>query len=125
MSRLCVALLILVAAPTALQAQSMNAESFYKRAVALKAKGPMALVSGDFKPMMREAKATGLRVRSTRLATLKAGGQPRYCPPEGARRMGPEEFIAALSKLPAADRSRIDMSEAMTRVLARKFPCSA
>jgi len=120
-----IAALILLSLSGAAAAQSMNADAFYKRAVALKAKGPLALVSGDLKPMMREANATGLHVRSARLATLKAGKQPRYCPPEGAKRMGPEEFIAALGKIPAAERSRIDLSEAMTRILARKFPCTA
>ncbi len=120
-----IAALVLLTLSGAASAQSMNADAFYKRAVALKAKGPLALVSGDLKPMMREAKSTGLHVRSTRLATLKAGRRPRYCPPEGAKRMGPEEFIAALGKIPAAERSRIYMSEAMTRILARKFPCTA
>ncbi len=120
-----IAALVLLTLSGAASAQSMNAEAFYKRAIALKAKGPLALVSGDIKPMMREAKATGLHVRSTRLATIKAGRQPRYCPPEGAKRMGPEEFIGALGKIPDAERSRINISEAMTRVLERKFPCAA
>ena len=120
-----VAALVLLSLSGAASAQSMNADAFYKRAVALKAKGPMALVSSDLKPMMREAKATGLHVRSARLATVKAGKQPRYCPPEGAKRMGPDEFIGALGKIPAAERTRIDLSEAMTRILTRRFPCGA
>lgn len=123
MQSLRIATLVLIASSGAASAQSMNAEAFYKRATALKAKGPLALVSRDFKPMTNEAKATGLHVRSTRLATIKAGKQPRYCPPAGSKRMGPEEFIAALGSLPAAERSRISISEAMTRVLARRHPC--
>ena len=118
-----VSALILLTLSGAASAQSMNADAFYKRALALKAKGPLALVSRDFKPMMREARATGLNVRSTRLATVKSGKQPRYCPPEGAKRLQPEEFVGALGKIPATERSRIDLSEAMTRILARKFPC--
>jgi len=98
MLRTRIAALLLLTLSGAASAQSMNADAFYKRAIALKAKGPLALVSGDFKPMMREAKATGLHVRSTRLATVKAGKQPRYCPPGGAKRMGAEDFVAALGR---------------------------
>jgi hypothetical protein len=37
--------------------------------------------------------------------------------------MDDKEFMARLSGIPAADRARIDMTEAMTRVFAAKFPC--
>jgi hypothetical protein len=37
--------------------------------------------------------------------------------------MDTEEFMRRPAQIPAADRSRIDMAEAMTRILAVKFPC--
>ncbi len=123
MSKLRVASLMLLVVPAAAPAQSMNAESFYKRAMALKAKGPLALMSRDLQPMIREAKAAGLKARAARLAAVDAGHKPRYCPPKGSKRLGNEEFLNAMSAIPAAERAAIDMTEAMTRILIRKFPC--
>lgn len=115
------AALILLPAPAA--AQSMNAETFLKRAQALKAKGPLAFVSRDLRPIVNEAKAAGLKARATRLAAIADGRRPRYCPPKGAKRLGNDEFLAGMAAIPAAERVRIDLTEAMTRILVRKFPC--
>lgn len=116
--------LILLAIPSAASAQSMNAETFYKRAMALKAKGAMALMSRDLRPVVNEAKAAGLKARKTRLAAEASGKQPRYCPPKGSKRIGNEEFLDGMAAIPAAERARIDMTEAITRLLVRKHPCS-
>ena len=115
--------LLLLAGPAAASAQSMNAEAFYKRALALKAKGPLALMSRELKPVVNEAKAAGLKARTMRLAAAAAGRNPRYCPPEGSKRLGTKEFLDGMAAIPAAERARIDMTEAMTRILVRKFPC--
>ena len=112
--------------PGAASAQSMNAEVYHKRATALMKKGPMALFSrGEIKALMQEGQAAGQRARETRLATLKAGGKPRSCPPEGKQSMTTDEFMKRLSAIPAAERARIDMTEAMIRISAQKFPCRA
>ncbi|MGI8931065.1 MAG: hypothetical protein ACR2FK_01600 [Sphingomicrobium sp.] len=114
--------LLLLAVPAAASAQSMNAEVFFKRAQALKAKGVLAMMSRDLNPVVNEAKAAGLKARTTRLTALAAGRRPRYCPPVGSRRLGNEEFFNGICH-PAAERMRIDMTEAMTRILIRRFPC--
>jgi SLT domain-containing protein len=118
-----IAALILVAVPATAPAQSMNAEQFFKRATALKKKGPLAMMSRDLKPIIAEAKAAGLKARATRLATVAAGRRPRYCPPEGSGRLGTEEFLKGMAAIPLAERIKIDMTEAMTRILVRKHPC--
>lgn len=118
-----VASLLLVGIPAAASAQSMNAEAFFKRAMALKAKGPLALMSRDLKPVVNEARAAGLKARATRLAAVAAGRTPRYCPPDGSKRIGNEEFLNGMAAIPAVERARIDMTEAMTRLLVRKHPC--
>ena len=117
------AALALVTFPAAASAQSMNAEAFHRKATGLEAKGPLALFSGDLKRLGNEAKAAGQRNRELRLAATKAGQKPRYCPPDGPQAMGNTEFMARLGAIPAADRARIDMTEAMARILAAKFPC--
>jgi hypothetical protein len=37
--------------------------------------------------------------------------------------MGSDEFMKRLAAIPAADRARIDMTEATTRIMAAKYPC--
>ena len=111
--------------PAAASAQSMNAETFHRKAVALQKKGPMALLSGDLKVVMNEGKAAAAQARAQRMAAVKAGQAPRYCPPPGVKGMGSDEYMAGLSAIPAAERARIDMTEATNRILARKFPCRA
>jgi hypothetical protein len=117
-------LFLLTALPGAAQAQSMNAEAFFKKAQTLKARGPLALMSRDLKPMIREAKAAGLKARSIRLAAVAAGHTPRYCPPKGSKRLGNQEFMDGMAAIPPAERLSIDLTEAITRILVRKYPCN-
>ena len=120
--RAAIALSLIV--PAAASAQSMNAEQFHSRAEALQEKGVMALFSrGEIKALTSEAQAAGKRSGELRKAAVKAGQTPRYCPPEGPVSMGDKEFMTRLSAIPAPERSKIDMTEAMTRILAAKYPC--
>jgi hypothetical protein len=106
-------------------AQTMNAESSHQRATKLKKKAAMAIFSrGEIKTLMNEGQAAGKRAREQRLAAIKAGGRPRYCPPDGPQRMDSDEFMERLAAIPAAERARIDITEAAVRVLEHKFPCS-
>ena len=119
--KLLVAAVVLL--PTMASAQSMNADVFYQKATGLQRKGMMAIFSKDVKVMMSEGKAAGEAARRQRLATLKAGQKPRYCPPEGPQKLGSEEFMTRLGAISHAERIRINMTEAMIRILAVKFPC--
>lgn len=122
-SKLLFAALVL-AVPGVATAQSMNAEAFLQRANKLKAKGPLAIFSRDeIKVLMDEGKASADAARRQRLAAAKAGGKPRYCPPEGPQQMTSDEFMTRLAAIPRAERQRITMTEATTRILIAKFPC--
>jgi hypothetical protein len=115
---------LLLILPAAALAQSMNAEQFHSRAAALQKKGVMALFSGgEIKALTAEAQAAGKRAGEIRRAAVKAGQLPRFCPPQQPISMGDKEFVTRLSAIPAEDRARIDMTEAMTRILAAKYPC--
>jgi len=117
-------LLSLAAVPAA--AQSMNADVYHSRAAALMKKGPLALMHrGEIRALMEEGKKAGEKSREQRLAIVKAGGKPRSCPPEGKQTMDAREFMARLGAIPKAERQRIDMTEAMTRISAAKYPCKA
>jgi hypothetical protein len=124
--RLAVGAVMLLALPGLAAAQTMNAEEFHKSAVALQNKGAMAVFSmGKVKALMAEAKAAGENARRTRVATISQGKKPRYCPPDGPRTMSSSEFMNRLSAIPAGERVKIDMTEAMTRILEAKFPCGS
>jgi hypothetical protein len=107
-------------------AQTMNAEQFHQRATALKKKGAMAIFSGgEIKALTNESKAAAAKASEQQLAAIRTGQKPRFCPPEGKHSLGSDEFMTRLEAIPAAERARIDMTEAMIRILIQKFPCPA
>lgn len=115
---------LLAVAATPAGAQTMNAEAYHKRASSLMKKGPLALFSrGEIKTLMEEGQKAGAKSREQRLAIIKAGGKPRSCPPQEQVSMNADEFMKRLAAIPRAERERIDMTEAMTRISAAKFPC--
>ena len=115
--------LLLLAVPAAASAQTMNAELFHQRSLALKAKGAAAVFSmGEVKLLMGEAQRAGQAARAQRLAEVAAGKPARACPPAKAS-MGSDEFMTRLTAIPAAERQRITMTEAMTRITIARFPC--
>lgn len=106
-------------------AAATNAEEFYQSAIKLKRKGPLAIFNrGEIKRLVGEIKVAGEKVKETRLAAERAGGRGRYCPPRNSSRMGPDEYLKGLAAIPPAARRSIDLVEATTRILERKFPCS-
>jgi hypothetical protein len=114
--------LLAVAVPA--MAQTMNAEQFNQRAQALKKKGAMAIFSrGEIKALTAEGQAAGKAAREQRLAAAKAGKPQRYCPPDGPQSMNSDEFMTRLAAIPKAERVKIDMTEATSRILATKYPC--
>lgn len=115
-------ILALTAAPA--MGAVMGAEEFYQRATKLKKKGALAVFArGEIKRLVNEVKVAGEKVKSTRLSAEAAGKKGRYCPPQPPRQMGTEEYLKGLSAIPAAERARIDLVEATTRILEKKYPC--
>lgn len=114
---------VAVLLPATASAQSMSAEVFFQKAQSLQRKGVRAMFSSDLKKLLKEARAAGETARAQRLAALKNREKPRYCPPAGSQRLGSDEFMQRLGALPRSDRQRIDMTEAMIRIMAVKFPC--
>lgn len=114
----------LLGAAASASAQSMTAEEFFQRATKVKKRGPLALLSmKEVKVLVNEVKIAGTKVRETRLAAERAGRHGRYCPPPENKRMGHEEYVAGIGAIPQAERKKIDMVEATTRLLAKKYPC--
>lgn len=118
------ALAATAAASAPAAAQQMNAEEFYQRALKLKKKGPMALFQRkEINALLEEVKGAGAAVKDRRLADEKEKGRGAYCPPKDKRGMTSDEYLAGLGSIPQSDRKRMTMTEAVTRMLATKFPC--
>ena len=113
-----------VLVPAAASAQSMNAETFLQRANKLMAKGPMALFSRkEIRSLMKEGQASGQAATARNKADKAAGRPARFCAPAGPQRMNSDEYMKRLGAIPRAERERIDMTEATTRIMAAKYPC--
>lgn len=100
----------------------VNAQAFYAKALSLKAKGPLALMSGDIKPMKAQMTDAGNRVRAQNLAAQKSG-KALYCPPASAKGAGAGFVIDGLAAIPDARRKQLTLTEAWREILISKFPC--
>jgi hypothetical protein len=116
------ALLASLAVPAAAAAPG-TAQNFLDRANRLKAKGPMALFDGDLKRLQAEAVAAGTAIRNDRVAAEKAGQPKLYCSPAAKASLGQNDFLNGLQAIPAAERSRISLKQAMLQILQKKYPC--
>ena len=120
----CMVTIGISAAPAS--AQQMNADIFYQRAIKLKKKGPLAIFQRkEIKALIAEVEGAGKIVKERRLAAEKAGGHGAYCPPKERDRMTSDEYLQRIGAIPQADRKRMTMVEAVTRMLERKYPCRA
>lgn len=99
----------------------MSVATFLAKADALKAKGPLALLSPDIKLLQSEAQAAGLATRAQLEAEHKAG-RPGACPPKPAR-ISSDELLGHMRAYPAAKRSAITVKTAMADLFRSKFPC--
>jgi hypothetical protein len=103
-------------------AQAMRADVFLQKAEALKAKGPLALLSGDMGLLKQEMRASAEQLRAERLAAVRAGQQPAYCPTDkSALEVG--EIIAHFRSIPESERSRTSTKQAFKQLMIKKYPC--
>ena len=123
MTRLMMVLLAAVMLPTALLAApgDMSVAAFLGKADALKAKGAMAMFSGDIKVLKAEGKAAGEAYKA-RLNSERADGRPSSCPPPGTK-IDSNELLGFLRTYPATTRPQVSMKQAMAEFFIRKYPC--
>ena len=114
--------MLAVSVPAA-AAPAGTAENFLNRADRLLGKGPLALFDGDYKRLKAEGTAAGNSIRLEREAAERAKRPILYCSPKPRAELGDREFLAALRKIPQAERQRITLRAAMLQVLQRKYPC--
>lgn len=107
----------------ALAAPPGTAQNFLDRANRLKAKGPLALFDSDYGRLKAEATAVGRSIGNDRIAAERAGRPILYCSPTARAKLGSYEFIDGLAAIPAGERARMSLKDAMIRVLQKKYPC--
>ena len=103
-------------------AQAMTVATFLRKAEALQARGPLALLSSDLTLLKNEITTASQSLRAERLAARRAGRRPAYCPPESGG-FTPEELLAGFRSIPAAHRQRMEVREGLRRLLIRRYPC--
>jgi hypothetical protein len=72
--------------------------------------------------LKKEIETHSATLRAERLAAERAGRKPAYCPPAKSG-LNSEELLAAFRSIPAAQRPRTDVKDALRALLARKYPC--
>ena len=100
-----------------------GAQDFLERAERLKAKGPFAFFDSDYGRLKAEGTAAGKAIGDDRIAAERAGRPILYCSPQPRAQLGSFEFIDGLEAIPAAERARMTLKDAMIRVLQKKYPC--
>jgi hypothetical protein len=122
-ARFAIAAIVLASAASALAAPPGSAQNFLDRANRLKAKGPLAFFDADYSRLKSEAYAAGNSLRDDRLAAQKAGKPILYCSPKARAQLGSMEFIDGLEAIPSTERPKLNLKQAMLRVLQKKYPC--
>lgn len=112
---------LLTAAPALATGGDMSVAMFLSKADALKAKGPMALLSPDLKVLKSEGQAAGEAYRA-RLVAERTAGKPSSCPPKGAK-VTSNDVLSHLRTYPAGARERTSMKTAMADFFIRNYPC--
>ena len=100
---------------------AMTVGEFLAKANGLKAKGPMAVFSGDLGILRREMTGVAQQLKAEGEQRRAAGLPPRACPPKGVK-MGPTELMSAMNAIPPAERG-ISLKDGFVRAMATRFPC--
>lgn len=96
----------------------------FGKAEALEKKGFAATFSSGFKLLKKEMQAASAQLRAERLAAERSGRRGAYCPPKSIA-LDSKELLAHLRAIPAAQRPRVQVKDALRSFLLRKFPCAS
>lgn len=122
MKRLIIAATLVAAIPS--PAVATDVATFLAKAEAAKRNKLKAFFSGDVKHLMGEVSTSMQQLKAERLRAERAGGHGAYCV-KGRATLSQDELFGALNAIPAAERSQVQVREALRRGLARKYPCPA
>jgi hypothetical protein len=122
MGRFLLVLALVLVPVTALHAMTVSA--FLQKADVLEKRGVLAMFSSDLRLLKGEIRTAGESLRGERLAAQRAGRPTAYCPPE-RQSLTADELLAHFRAIPAAQRGRMEVRDALRSLMARKYPCPA
>ena len=100
----------------------MDVATFVQKAEALEKLGYLALLSSDYTVLKTEVKTAAAQLRAEHAAAKKARRPLPFCPP-GEVSMEPQELLTHMRAVPVAQRRRLQVKDALRRMLVRKYPC--
>ena len=103
----------------------MTVAVFLEKAEALKSRGALAMFSSDLRLLKGEVQTAAAAVRAERLAALRAGRRPAFCPPGQGGRFDSDELLRHFQSIPPAQRARTEVRDGLRSLLIRKYPCPA
>lgn len=122
MKKFLIAAALVILPVTAVQA--MTVAMFLQKADALKARGIGAMFSSDLGLLKNEVRNAATALKGEVEGARRAGRQPPFCPPQGARAtLNSEELLTFFRSIPPAQRQRTEVRDALRIYFARRFPC--
>ena len=103
-------------------AQNMIVSDFIAKADALKAKGAMAMFSGDIKVLTGEIKGSFKVLRAQNDADKVAKRKPMSCVPHPAQ-ISSDEIITSFKAIPADQRQHTTVQTGINNMMAKRYPC--
>jgi hypothetical protein len=103
-------------------ATAMPVSTFLQKTNALKAKGALAVFSGDINLLKRQVKQDGDQLKAENKALEAAGKRKHYCAPEGSA-LTLKDLMAAVEAVPVSERARTSTKDAFRNYIARRHPC--
>ena len=88
----------------------------------VRSKGVTAMFSSDYHDLTAELRQAVAALKKERLAMVRSGRVPAYCPSVGAS-LSALEVMTALRAIPPEARSRTSVKDALRAGFARRYPC--
>jgi len=104
-------------------ANAMDVGTFLAKAAILQDRGVLAMFASEYDELQTEVRTSFASLKQERLAARAAGRRPAYCPP-GPASLSTPELMAAMTAVPPARRSRVQVRDALRAAFARKYPCA-
>ena len=102
---------------------AMDVATFLAKSEVAQRKGIAAMFSSEARSLFSEVQTAFKELKAERLAAEAAGRRPAYCP-AGKPGITQKELLAGFRAVPPAERSRVQVKDAMRNTLARKHPCA-
>jgi hypothetical protein len=106
----------------AASASAMPVSTFLQKTDALKAKGALAMFSGDVSLLKKQVKQDSDQLKAENKALAAAGKRKHYCAPEGSA-LTLKDLMAAVEAVPVAQRATTSTKDAFRTYIARRHPC--